>query len=72
MAKQDVDTINPDELADTLKKRGLTCKRLRGMENSRLKNAQESRKVGFTKIAELEEESAKRIGKLRKQVCRNI
>lgn len=63
---------NADELADTLKGRGLTCKRLRGMEDKQKKDAQEFRKVGFTNIAKLEEESAKRIGKLRKQVCRKI
>lgn len=65
MAKED--NIN---LVDTLKNRGLSCARLKSLENGERKDAKTFRSVGFQNIATAQEASADKIQQLRKKVCK--
>lgn len=63
------DPINEEGLAETLRKRGLSCPRLRQFEDRLNNDAKTFRSVGFENIAKGQEESAKKINALRKKVC---
>ena len=54
----------------TLKDRGLTCAKLKSVEQRELKESGEFRRIGFLRIAEAQEQSAKKIRELRQKVCR--
>lgn len=63
MAKQQ--EVNVEDL----KSRGLTCSKLRKMEQDQFKNAEQFRRVGFSNIANSSEANAKKIKGLRQKVC---
>lgn len=67
MAEENI--MQDEGLADTLNRRGLSCKRLRKLEERQLRDAKDFRAVGFENIANNEEDSARRIRALRKKVC---
>ena len=58
-----------NELVERIRKRGLTCNKLKSMEKSQLNDAKKFRSVGFENIAKTEESIAKKINSLRKKVC---
>jgi hypothetical protein len=57
------------DLVETLKSRGITCGKLRSMENDSMKDAKKFRESGFEEIAKVEEQVANKIKGLRKKVC---
>lgn len=67
MAKQE--ESNPQETIETLKARGLSCKRLDSMVKNKMKDAKDFRQAGFVNLANKEEESARAISGLKKKVC---
>lgn len=54
---------------ELLKKRGVTCGKLRSMENDSFNDAKRFRQSGFNNIANIEEQLASKIKSLRKKVC---
>lgn len=70
MATPDADpeSIN-QETVQVLRNRGLTCGRLKKMEDNKMKDAKMFRSVGFNNLATSEEESARKIKELRRKVC---
>jgi len=59
-----------DVLVDTLKSRGLSCGKLKSVEDRERREAGDFRKLGFSQIAEAQEASANRIKELRRKVCK--
>ena len=68
MAREEDITV--DELVDTFKSRGLTCRGLESKEKLRIRLAKEARKDGFIETAKMDEEVARRLRQVRKKVCR--
>lgn len=66
--ENDPETIT-QEMIQSLRSRGLTCGRLKKMEENKAKDAKMFRSVGFNNLAGNEEESAKKIRELRRKVC---
>jgi len=62
MAEENIDI-------ETLKARGLTCERMKQLEERQFKDAKLFRDVGFIGIANVEEQTALKIKGLRKKVC---
>lgn len=56
-------------LLEQLKSRGLTCSKIKSLENKQRKDASEFRKLGFTGIAASEEQTAEKLKELRNKVC---
>lgn len=54
---------------EQLKARGLTCGRLKSMEQRQRKDASDFRRVGFESLARTEEQTAEKIKSLRRRVC---
>lgn len=54
---------------EELKSRGLSCGRLKSMEQRQRNDASDFRKVGFENIARIEEQTAEKIKSLRNKVC---
>lgn len=54
---------------EDLKSRGLSCSKLKKMEQDQFKNAEQFRRVGFNNIANSSEANAKKIKGLRQKVC---
>lgn len=69
MVRTEDNVLQEEGLADTLKRRGLSCSRLKKLEERQLRDAKDFRAVGFENIANNEEDSARRIRSLRKKVC---
>jgi hypothetical protein len=63
------DQSNEKDSIQTLRDRGLTCSKLKSLENKQREDAKTFRKVGFENIANVEEQTADKISDLRKKVC---
>jgi len=62
--------MNIDELVETFKQRGISCKDLKRREEQRLKLAKEARKDGFESTAKMDEQVASKIRSVRRSVCK--
>jgi len=65
MAKEE----DSENIVETLKKRGITCNKLKKMESDSLKDAKSFRESGFNGIATAEEGISNKIKQLRDKVC---
>ena len=63
---------NHEELARSLKERGLTCSKLQKMINRQRADIEMFRKVGFNKLAETEKNVMNQVKSLKKKVCRRL
>lgn len=61
---------NPEDMVEVLKKRGLSCARLKSLEKNKITDSKTFRTVGFNNLAEREEQSARDIKSLRDKVCK--
>ena len=61
---------NEDNLIESLREKGVTCTRLKGLEKRELREASEFRKLGFQGLANSQEASAGKLKELRGKVCK--
>ena len=59
-----------DSLIESLREKGVTCTRLKGLEKRELREASEFRKLGFGGLASSQEASAQKLKELRGRVCK--
>mgnify|MGYP001580044295 CR=1 FL=1 len=59
-----------EDIVETLRERGLTCGKLKNIEKREIKEASQFRALGFMRIAEAQEVSARNIKALRNKVCK--
>lgn len=61
---------NEEEFIESLKDKGVTCARLRSIEERESKEAGEFRKLGFSRLAEAQDNTARAVKSLRQRVCK--
>ena len=59
-----------DNLIESLREKGVTCTRLKGLEKRERREAQDFRKLGFEGLANSQEVSAQKLKELRGRVCK--
>ena len=59
-----------NQFVETLRGRGLTCAKLKGLEKRERRDAQEFRKYGFDTGGKINEELANRIKSVKNKICK--